>query len=156
MIRVPLLLWLAGMSGAVAYAAWVYRPRHGPRRFTVSATKDGWEGEGEAWKHDPADEPDVPDPDPELSFKVARANYAWALGFGRRVSDCPKCTAVNQEREKAGLEPLPRASFSRRTRDAALFCTRCNEATYPMSEDTVMRYDPRYHRQQPDNQQEAA
>lgn len=130
-----------------------------PKRGTVSSPQaDGWEqpdnGGIDNWQNE-GGLPDVPDPDPETSFKAARASYAWSLGFGRKLQ-CPKCAAIDQERTKAGLDPLPKSSFSRRARDSALRCDRCQEAFYPMSEDTVMKYDPRFHRQRPDDQQEAA
>lgn len=184
---IPITLWLASLSLIAAWAAYDHtrcRPKMGalvPRLGTVSTHPDGWEAEGEAWKE--AGQPDVPepDPDPESSFALARANYAWTIGFGRKAMDCPRCAAIRQERAKLNTEieqeneerrrssipeslPLPerpKYPISVRIRAWALYCSACGPtegAVYQMSEDTVMKYDPRFHRQKPESpaQDEAA
>lgn len=140
------LLWLAGMSGVLAYAAVVYQPRrYNAPRITVSAPQEDrepWSGDAYERARDRADEPDV-----DADFKAARTRFA--LWEGRRV-ECPKCSATNAVRrgdyaKSHGVEVPILAlvmKFSVRNRDSAIYCHVHDQAFYRMSEDSVMRFTP--------------
>lgn len=124
------------------------------RQFKAPAMtrkKEDWEYEGEAWK-----QRNVPDATGDSTPSPEPTPAKWFHTLGRRIQ-CGKCAARNEIRagkhhEKYGVgpsmdEPLPALPmrFRVRGRDCAYLCYICGEAAYPMSEDTVMQYDPRYH-----------
>jgi hypothetical protein len=140
-LTVPLLGWM------------YYRLGSTPRRAVPVLvrepvmTKEPWETDAassEEWKNEsePDPEPDEPIPNPVSFFEEQRRYF---LDRERaRSTFCPKCAARNDLRKKQGLEPIP-GSIRVRPRDLALYCRVCNQGHDRMSEDTVMRFDQRWH-----------
>lgn len=57
---------------------------------------------------------------------------------------CPICEGRAQEYARAG-KPFVFGEVSYRKRDGAIYCFKCGESTYAMSDDSAMRYDERFH-----------
>ena len=103
-----------------------------------------WEHEGEEWKNesepDPEESGDLTGLNPTSFFEEQRRRFTERERWGSPV--CPKCVAINEERRKQKLDPLPGHI---RPRVDALWCYRCNAGVYQMSDDTVIRFDKRWH-----------